>query len=122
MTLYLDFDELCPEKRIVKIGGKEFDVTDMPAETMMLLNRRTIERKREGLEVLYEDFVEILCEWLKPQDSTITEAWITEHLPGSKIKSMIIAIFNPITNSPLGKFEEKKLTSTKSNVSEPQKS
>lgn len=111
MAVYLNFDDIAKEKRILTIGEREFDVTEMPIKVMLFLNTRTVERKKEGSEVLFSDYYEALHTWFKEQNPDITSAWMDEHISGSQLKQIIHAVFIPLLNpSPVAFVEKEALT------------
>jgi hypothetical protein len=111
MAVYLNFDEMVSEKRLLMIGEREFDVTDMPVKVMLFLNNRTVERKKENSEVLFTDYYEALYTWFKEQNADVTSAWMDEHISGSQLKQIIHAVFVPLLNpSPVAFVKKEALT------------
>jgi len=98
MAVYLNLDDINEEKRLLKIGGREFDVTEMPVSIMLCLNTRTVDRKKQGSEVLFSDYYDALLSWFKLQDESITSTWLDENINGSKLKQIIHAVFVPLLN------------------------
>ena len=107
MATYADFSGMGKDKRYGTIGEFEFDFTNPPLSVILFLNKRTAERKREGLGVLYEDYYEALYMWLKAQNSDITKKWMENNLNSTQFQQVVFAVFLDVTNVPLVKFEEK---------------
>ena len=107
MTLYANFDEYQPEKLVGTIGGREWDITELPLDVSLFINRRQAERKREGLQMLQEDYFDALLMWLQIQDEDITSEWLTSNITGVKLNQIIIPVFLQALNAPLVKFAEK---------------
>jgi len=113
MAKYLNLDDINSEKRLLTVGGKEFDVTEMPIKVMLFLNSRTVERRKENSEVLFSDYFDALHTWFKEQNGDITTAWMEEHIGGSQLKQIIHAVFVPLLNpSPVAFVEKEALTKT----------
>lgn len=110
MAVYLNLDEVQPEKRILTVGKRDFDVTDMPVSVMFFINKTTVTRQKEGSGVLYSDYYEALYMWFKSQDETITQTWMDEHITGTMVKQIIGAVFVPLLNPSPVAFVEKEAT------------
>lgn len=107
MATYADFSRTATERRYATIGDREFDVTSAPIGVVLFLNKRTAERKRDGLGVLYVDYLEALALWLKAEDPEITTKWIETTLNGDQFQQVILALFSDLNKVPLVQFEEK---------------
>lgn len=102
MALYANFDEGTPNQLLATIGGREWDVTEMPMDAFIFFNRRQAERKREGLQTLMEDYFDALLLWLKSIDDTITAEWLSEHVSGTHLQQIIMNVFLPAMNPDSG--------------------
>lgn len=119
MALYADFSQSGMEQKIAKIGDREFDVTEMPVDVYLFMNRRVSERRKEGLTLLAEDYYDIILQWLKLIDETVTSEWLDSVTSCSKLQQLAISVVNPQMNPPLVKFAEKaRVKGTKSKVNE----
>ena len=107
MALYANFDDAPPEKKVGVIGKKEWDFTEMPLDVTLFINRRQAERKREGLQMLMEDYFDALLMWIQTQDADVNAEWLTRHLSGSKLQQIVIPVFLMALNPPLVQFAEK---------------
>ena len=107
MATYADFSKGGRDARYGTIGDREFDFTHPPLAVTLYLNRKTAERKREGLQVLYEDYMEALFMWIKSQDPEITRKWIEDNLDGVQFQQVVFAVFAEVQKVPLVSFEEK---------------
>lgn len=96
MAKYLNLDDITIDKRFITIGGKEFDVSEMPVNVMLFLNARTVERRMNGSEVLYSDYHEAFVQWIKSIDESITTDWFNSHINGSKLKTIVNQVFVPL--------------------------
>jgi hypothetical protein len=108
VMLTCDFNNSEMERRIAKIGNYEFDVSEMPTNVFLFFNRRTAERRKEGMFLLAEDYYDGILMWfqsIKGSDIITTE-WMDEHVSGPKLQQIALAIVNPSMDPPKKIFED----------------
>jgi hypothetical protein len=100
----LDLDAVRPEKRIVKLAGKEIDVTVIPFECMLdivdkLDTFQALEKNgadgpavKGALEFLYKTTVRI-CQ---VADKKITEDWLREHADVVQMVQLMSFVVAPL--------------------------
>lgn len=94
-----DADKLVGEPRILKLGGKEFNVTVIPARTSVLafVNRDVLDRFNSGNCTIedYDTFLSILISALKPSYPEITMEWLDGKLTAQNFNDIMLYIMKP---------------------------
>jgi len=100
MEQVLDLDAIYPEKKILKLGGKEIDLTIVPAGiSMKVYNLTPLITKLEKGEIEEEDYEKILAiiiEVLKNADDSITDEWVRKQINLERFQNMVSFIFGAI--------------------------
>lgn len=105
----LDLDTLVPTKRIVKLGGKEFDVSAIPMglafEVMGM--RSSINADSDDEEKLKVVSV-VVAGVLKHGDPDITPEWVNEHLSINQVMALVQFISDTFELDEDGKLDPTK--------------
>lgn len=95
----LDLDALAPEPRIIRLGGEEIDVAQIPTRPLLQIVR-FYDQQRAGKMSTEKSLDEILgifgglCEKKNPK---ITKDFLLDHLPMENLMAFIDFIIKPIT-------------------------
>lgn len=117
MTQTLNLDALNPEKKLVTLGGKTFDVTRMPVAIFAELQKKALAK---ALNI--QGYLELISDWFTQIDPSITPEWIKEQLNDAKIiRTVQHNLFDKVLLDPLEEFvsdlPEEPETKKKSSIS-----
>lgn len=93
----LDLDKLKPAKRIVKLAGKEIDVSVIPSGvTLELIDKMDVieSESAESFELVF-DLILKICNATNPDDG-ITKEWLVDKTDLNQLMAMLEFIMRPI--------------------------
>lgn len=105
--LLKDFDALSPQKRIVKIGGEEIDVTIVPARAALKFINFSKKYSVDSLESMSQDsfdpsmidaileVVELVC---KRSSAKITRDWLLDNVDIKVLLEFVQCVFASMKN------------------------
>lgn len=101
-----DFDAIIPkfEKRTVKLGGRIFDVTEVPMGVGALFTRAKLDFGYTFSDAIVDATLLMLNQKLN-QNEHVDRAWLSEHLPGTH--------FGTFTDTVLAPFYTGRMTADK---------
>jgi len=97
----LDLDALAPEPRIIRLGGEEIDVAQIPTRPMLQIVQ-FYDKQKAGKMSTEESLDKILgifgglCEKKNPK---ITKDFLLDNLPMEQMMAFVNFIIEPITKS-----------------------
>ena len=93
----LDLDKLIPAKRIIKLAGKEIDVSKIPSEVSLELAEKADVLKSESTESfpMIFDFVIKICN-ASNQDEKITKEWLVKNTSLEQLVALLEFVMKPI--------------------------
>jgi len=106
--LKCDFNDSGMEQMIATIGEFDFNMSEMPVNVFLFFNRRTAERRKDGMFLLAEDYADGIKLWLQTLKGAdiITDAWFDETISGPKLQQIALACVNPSMDPPKKIFED----------------
>lgn len=108
----LDLDTLLPGKKIVKLHGREFDVTELPLGLAMKIIRLKGEMGDETAAAQKIDvIVSVVADVLKASNSEVNEEWVLANLSVTKMTALINFIVRDIAGTMEEEGEEGKAVS-----------
>lgn len=91
----LDLDKLIEGKRIVKLAGKEIDVTKIPSKvTLKLID--SYEGLNENNPETMELVLDIVMDIIKAQNPEVTKEWLIDNTDITQLIALIEFILLPI--------------------------
>ncbi|MBU8733434.1 hypothetical protein KM915_25820 [Cytobacillus oceanisediminis] len=92
----LDLDKLIPDKRIVKLAGKEIDVSKIPSEVTIEMAAKQDEMKsgtNKSFDMVFETAIKI-CN-ASNQDEPITKEWLIKNTTLDQLLALMEFIMKP---------------------------
>lgn len=89
----LDLDKLIPDKRIVKLAGKEIDVSKVPTRVVL-----EIEKNKDQLEgeASFDLVLDMVCKICKPSFPEISVDWLIDNTDMNQLIAMLEFVMKPI--------------------------
>lgn len=84
-----DFDKISPEKRIARIGGKEFDVTRIPSRVALEMARFSDKSGDRTSEESFMEMVGLVVRVCKKSDPSITVEWLIDNTDFMALQAFI---------------------------------
>ena len=91
----LDLDKLMPERRVVKMGGREIDVSKISARVMFEISRK-YGNVKESMNMNDEDALELVCSICRPSFPDITVDWLLDNTDMEGLLSLIEFVLAPL--------------------------
>lgn len=96
-----DLEKFCPEKKIIKLGGREFDISVIPFEiTLKMYEILPIMEKLEQSQVMtkedYDKIFVLIYETLKLSDDDLEEKWVRRHITTARFNEIVPFIFSAL--------------------------
>jgi len=112
MENVVDLDILRPEKKFVKLGGKEFDVSYIPVaitfeideliERLGLFDREKLLKDKKTMREAFNLSVELCATFAHFWNSEITSDWIKENCNVAQVRAFTDAIKDALIRSYAG--------------------
>jgi hypothetical protein len=95
MAEILDLDALVPDTRIVKLAGKEIDVSIIPSAVVLEIEKNKTKLKSGGEETftLVLDMVSKIC---KPSFPEVTSQWLIDNTSFEQLQALLDFVMKPI--------------------------
>lgn len=80
--MYLDLDALVPDAKLVKLAGKEFDVSQLPLGLVVKVTKMQSRLKdsEEDAAGQLDVVIELVSDIFQVTDETATPEWVMSHL------------------------------------------
>lgn len=91
----LDLDKLIDKKRIIKLAGKEIDVSRIPSKVSLGLLERYEEIDEDNSDSMDRTF-DLIMDIVKPQNPDITKDWIIENTDLIQLMAFIEFVIKPV--------------------------
>ncbi|MEK8132909.1 hypothetical protein WMW72_34010 [Paenibacillus filicis] len=101
----LDLDKVIAAQRIVKLAGKEIDVSKIPSRVTLELAEKSDELKSGGKNS-FPMVLEMVVKVCKPSFPEITKDWIVDNTSLDQLTALIDFILNPVKERAEGKKAE----------------
>ena len=103
----LDLDKIIEDTRIVKLAGKEIDVSILPSRVTIELAANQSKMKESDNESFHM-LVDMVVKVCQPSDPTITRDWIIDNTSFQQLLKLIEFILAPLNEraQATGKKEE----------------
>lgn len=97
----LDLDALAPEPRIIKLGGEEIDVAQIPTRPMLQIVQFYDKQKagKMSTEESLDKILGIFGDMCKKKNPKITKDFLLDNLPMENMMAFVNFIIEPITKS-----------------------
>lgn len=99
----LDLDKLIPEKRIVRLAGKEIDVSSIPSRVTLEIAEKSdilTSGRAESFPILMQMIVKIM------NDPEVDEDWVIDNTNLEQLMALIEFVIEPIQNKAVGGKEK----------------
>lgn len=93
----LDLDKLKPRKRLIKLSGKEIDVSTIPSEvTLEIVEKADVieSESAESFDLVFDMIIKI-CNVTNPDDG-ITKEWLVKNTSLEQLTAMMEFVMKPI--------------------------
>lgn len=91
----LDLDKLIPEQRIVKLAGKEIDVSKIPSRVTLDIAKKS-DVLKSGSDESFPLMLDMVVKICKPSQPDITTDWIVDNTSLDQLMALIEFILKPI--------------------------
>jgi hypothetical protein len=91
----LDLDKLIGDKRIIKLAGKEIDVSKIPSKVTLRIADSYEDLKEDNPESM-NILMDIVMDIIKPKNPEVTQDWIIENTDIKQLIALIEFIMKPV--------------------------
>lgn len=95
MPKILDLDKLVPDKRIVKLAGKEIDVSKIPSRVTLEIAQKS-DVLKSGTEASFPLMLEMVVNICKPSQPDITTDWLVDNTSLDQLMALIEFVLEPV--------------------------
>ncbi|HWQ65025.1 MAG TPA: hypothetical protein VN429_11455 [Methanospirillum sp.] len=97
MTKTLNLDALYPERKVLTLCGKTFDVTQMPLSIFLMIQKQA---RNGGITLQW--YQEPLTSWLQSVDPSVTPEWVQKATDDTMVMRTIEKdLFDSVLTDPL---------------------
>lgn len=95
MAEILDLDKLIPEQRIIRLAGREIDVSKVPTRVVLEIEKNKKKLQGGGDETfdLLLDFTAKIC---RPSCPDITSEWLIDNTDFDQLQALLEFVMAPI--------------------------
>lgn len=106
-NIFKDLDILDPEKKLVKMAGKIFDITIVPAKVTLdaMKTASALENKKITADIMFEKMIETVAKIGQKTDPEITTEWVENNVSVDKIAEFMHVLIAPDDDEDTGKGE-----------------
>ncbi|CRK80304.1 hypothetical protein [Neobacillus massiliamazoniensis] len=97
----LDLDKLIPEQRIIRLAGKEIDVSKIPSRVTLEIAEKS-DVLKSGSNESFPLLLDMIVKICKPSQPDINSDWLIDHTSLDQLLSMIEFILKPIQDRAKG--------------------
>ena len=97
----LDLDKIITAERIVRLAGKEIDVSKIPSRVTLEIAKKS-DILKSGSEESFPVLLELIVKICKPSQPDITSEWIIDHTSLDQLLALIEFILKPIKDRAEG--------------------
>lgn len=106
MPKILDLDKLVPDKRIVKLAGKEIDVSKIPSRVTLEIAQKS-DVLKSGSEESFPLMLDMVVKICKPSVPDMTSDWLVDNTSLDQLMALIEFVLEPVQKrAEKGKNEE----------------
>ncbi|KAB2337656.1 hypothetical protein F7731_08670 [Cytobacillus depressus] len=91
----LDLDKLIPEQRIIRLAGKEIDVSKIPSRVTLEIAKKS-DVLKSGSEESFPVLLDLVVKICKPSQPDITSDWIIDNTSLDQLLALVEFILKPI--------------------------
>lgn len=95
MAEILDLDALVPERRIVKLAGKEIDVSVIPSGVILEIEKKK-SKLRSGGDETFDLMLDLVCKICKPSFPEIKPQWLIDRTDFNQLQALMEFVMAPI--------------------------
>lgn len=89
----LDLDKLIPDQRIVRLAGKDIDVSKVPTRVVLEIEKNKDQLQGDGS---FNMVLDMACKICKPSFPEITVDWLIDNTDINQLRAMLEFIMKPI--------------------------
>lgn len=97
----LDLDKLVPEQRLVRLAGKEIDVSKIPSRVTLEIAKKS-DVLKSGSDESFPVLLDVIVKVCKPSFPEITQDWIIDNTSLDQLLALIEFILQPIKDRTEG--------------------
>ncbi|MGY6209732.1 hypothetical protein ACXEO8_07120 [Cytobacillus firmus] len=98
----LDLDKIITAERIVRLAGKDIDVSKIPSRVTLEIAKKS-DVLKSGSEESFPVLLDLIVKICKPSQPDITSEWIIDHTSLDQLLALIEFILKPINDRTEGK-------------------
>lgn len=98
----LDLDKIITAERIVRLAGKDIDVSKIPSRVTLEIAKKS-DVLKSGSEESFPVLLDLIVKICKPSQPDITSEWIIDHTSLDQLLALIEFILKPIKDRTEGK-------------------
>lgn len=98
----LDLDKIITTERIVRLAGKDIDVSKIPSRVTLEIAQKS-DVLKSGSEESFPLLLDLIVKICKPSQPEITSEWIIDHTSLDQLMALIEFILKPIKDRTEGK-------------------
>jgi len=91
----LDLDKLVPEQRILRLNGKDIDVSKIPSRVMLDIIKNK-DKMEEGGGTDFETTVDLAVKICKPSFPEITKDWLYDNTDFTQLMGLLEFVLKPL--------------------------
>lgn len=91
----LDLDKIVPDKRIVKLAGKEIDVSKVPSRAVFEIEKNK-KKLQSGGDETFDLLLKIACDICRPSFKDITPDWLIDNTDFDQLQALLEFVMQPI--------------------------
>ena len=91
----LDLDKLVPEKRIIRLAGKEIDVSKIPSRVTLEIAQKA-DVLKSGSEESFPLLLELVVQICKPSQPDINADWLVDNTSLDQLIALIEFVLEPL--------------------------
>lgn len=91
----LDLDKIVTDERIVRLAGKDIDVSKIPSRVTLEIASKS-DKLKEGSEESFPIMLDLVVKICKPSFPEVTKDWIIDHTDLNQLLALIEFILKPI--------------------------
>ena len=91
----LDLDKLIPDKRAIKLAGREIDVSKVPTRVVLEIEKNK-DKLKSGSDETFDLMLDLVCKIIKPSFPEITVDWLVDNTDFMQLQALLEFVMKPI--------------------------
>jgi len=95
MAEILDLDKLIPDQRLIRLAGKEIDVSKVPTRVVLEIEKNKGKLQSGGDET-FDMLLDLVCKICRPSFPEITTDWLVDNTDFVQLQALLEFVMKPI--------------------------